>query len=459
MSAWSNNLLTYMDITMLRYKIVSFLALMCSSVSYAGGAEHPVDTQPLQTINFYAGGSIGTDILQDRNAVYDLTETPPAIITEHYTRPATGWAIGPAAGMTMNFNPQFFISGELFYHWTQPKTEVSDTTANNDYTKIKKFREFGISIMPGLHFNQSSLFLRLGLSKALFKRTASSNHTNTRGNNYQRYFSGGHIGLGYRVSLIKRLFLQVDYIYTHYNMQSVLSSNGNGRAFSRDNSNEFLMGLFYQLGRKTTAAAHKTQLHLNALYLGMQGIMNTVMTKRRFSSSFIVHEKTGIHGGKLGLSAGYGHLFRQHLYLAGEITTQGVSNHYLGNLRGTRSKLRDGLRYGLSILPGYVINPSNMIYTRIGWQRGWFKKSGAVNDNFTEGPLFSTYSNGLRLGIGYTTALTSALALNTEYSYVSYRSFRSTNTAGSVITYRPRSYQVMLGLTYRFSVPVRLCWD
>ena len=440
-----------MDITMKTRKgILSLLVLSYSFSAFAGGidpAPHKSTTSQA-SINFYMGGSIGTDILQDRNAVYDLTDTPPSIITEHYTRPATGWAIGPAAGMTMNFNPRLFIAEELFYHWTQPKTELSDSQAN--YTKIKKFREFGMSIMPGLHLNQSSLFLRLGLSKALFKRTASAAYTNARGNNYERYFSGSHIGLGYRVSLIKHLFLQVDYIYTHYNMQSVLSSNGNGRTFSRDNSNEFLMGLFYQLRQKTTAAAHKAQLHLNAMYLGMQGIMNTVMTKRRFSGSFTVHEKTGIHGGKLGLSFGYGHLFKQHFYLAGEITTQGVSNHYLGNLQGTRSKLRDGLRYGLSMLPGYVINPSNMIYTRIGWQRGWFKKSGAVNDNFTEGPLFSTYSNGLRLGIGYTTALTSALALNTEYSYVSYRSFRSTNSAGSVITYRPRSYQVMLGLMYRF---------
>lgn len=209
-------------------------------------------------------------------------------------------------------------------------------------------QEFGLSVMPGMHLNQGSLFLRFGLSKAGFKRTGSATNTSTRADNYKHYYSGAHVGLGYRVHLLRHLFLQADYIYTHYRMHSVLSSDGSTtRTCIRDNSSTALIGLFYQVGRGVNAAANAVKLHLDSFYVGMQGIMNMTSIHGKYATNVIVvDEKAGIHGGKLGMSVGYGHLFDRHFYLAAEISRQGFLNHFKYGRNANIMKQWDGLRYG-----------------------------------------------------------------------------------------------------------------
>ena len=235
-------------------------------------------------------------------------------------------------------------------------------------------------------------------------------------------------------------------------------NQGNGTATKNIhiNSNAFLMGLLYQFGGQANKIASHTALKLQGLYAGLQGIMNA--TSDKFSYGVPGTSKTSwpytIHGGKLGISLGYSQLFLRHLYLAEEFSMQGIINSRERVIpTGTptvAAKVFDGLRYGLSVLPGYAINHNNVVYTRLGWQRAWFKGSGDLNTDRGAGPKFSTHRNGLRLGIGYNAGLTSRLGLNCEYDYTTFKSIR--NTSGtSEFTYKPRSHQMMLGLNYRFA--------
>lgn len=105
------NLLHYMDITMTIKKIViSLLALICSSIVYAGGIERPVDAQHFPVFDAYVGGSAGADIFQERSDEYDLN-TPPALFAEYHNRPAVAPTLGPVVGFDINFIPRFFIVG------------------------------------------------------------------------------------------------------------------------------------------------------------------------------------------------------------------------------------------------------------------------------------------------------------------------------------------------------------
>ena len=309
--------------------------------------------------------------------------------------------------------------------------------------------------MPGIQINQGQLYLRAGLNKALFKRAVDTTTAVFSGGYYKRYVSGFHVGLGYRTHLLNHLYLQTDYIYSQFNRFGFLSGNGNFSKNIHYNSNEFLMGVLYKFGKQANQVASHMTLKLKGLYIGLQGIINITSDKQTFNlpGTIKLYPPRAIHGGKVGMSFGYSQFFAQHYYLAEEISMQGIQNSRLyasgGPKRGT--KMFDGLRYGVSILPGYAINHNNLIYTRIGWQRAWFKVSG---DLYTQppgmGPAFSTYRNGLRLGLGYEAGLTSRLGLNCEYNYVIFKRIRNTSGTTEFI-YKPRSHQMMLGLNYHFS--------
>ena len=435
----------------MKHKTLILGIALCSPViALAGGPGH--QTLQQKPFSFYIGANTGIDVTQRRDQ-----ETNPntgATVYESYNEAAYAWTGGPNAGISFRVNDRFFVDTELFYRWNQGKFKASDSTGA--FNQLSKLREFGASIMPGVRVNQGRLFLRAGLNKALFKRAVDATTANTSGNNYKRYASGFHVGVGYRTHLLNQLYLQTDYIYSQFNQFNYLAGNGSATKNIHINSNVFLMGLLYQFGNQAGKAASHTALKLQGLYAGLQGIMNA--TSDKFTYGVPGTSKTSwpytIHGGKLGISLGYSQLFLQHLYLAEEFSMQGIinsrQNAFPANTPPITAKVSDGLRYGLSVLPGYAINHNNVIYTRLGWQRAWFKGSGDLNTARGAGPKFSTYRNGLRLGIGYNAGLTSRLGLNCEYDFTTFNSIRTTSGT-SEFTYKPRSHQMLLGLNYRFA--------
>lgn len=434
----------------MNYKTLITCTALCSPIiALAGGPDHQVPQQ--KPFTFYVGANTGIDITQRHNQEFNNT---PETTYEGYNEPAYAWTGGPNLGINFKINERFFMETELFYHWNQGKRYTS--RSNSSFNKFSKLREFGASIMPGVRVNQGRLFLRAGLSKALFKRAVDTNTAINSGDNYKRYASGFHVGLGYRTRLLNQIYLQTDYIYSQFNRFGYLSSSGNQSKNIHINSNEFLIGMLYQFGHHTKQATTQTMLKLKGSYAGLQGIMNITSDNMTYgvpgTSKFIVPRS--IHGGKVGVSYGYSQLFAQRFYLAEELSMQGIINDRLYSTGTVRSKMFDGLRYGLSMLPGYAINHNNLIYTRVGWQRAWFKKSGYLDINRGMGPNFNTYRNGLRLGLGYEAGLTSRLGLNCEYDYTTFKSIRTTSGT-SEFTYKPRSHQIMLGLNYRFNIYIK----
>ena len=409
--------------------------------------------------NFYLGANAGGHTTANDQSTYNATTG--ARNSFFNSLAITGWDGGVMTGMELDLTPRFYVANELFYRWMGGKQRrlIPASGANTGY---EEEREYGFSIMPGIKINGSRLYLRAGVSKARFKSWVDKNNLAFRSAPYNgRYMSGVNAGLGYQTPLFDQLFLQADYIYTHYHQSSNRNTAGTIREFDRYSSNEFLMGLLYKFNK--TPASHNTThsaIH-SGVYLGLQGIYND--TKFKYSDIKItgvaVHNDDELmRGGKVGLSLGYNHCFSHYFYLAEELSYQFLQTKLSINSNTSappRSHdVRDGMRLGFSIVPGFAINKANIIYTRLGIEHAKFKNTGwQGSDTMGGGANFHEYKNGFRTGIGYETALTNQLSLNGEYDYTVYKrihtSIADVNST-SDNWYKPRSFQYMIGLKYHF---------
>lgn len=120
--------------------------------------------------------------------------------------------------------------------------------------------------------------------------------------------------------------------------------------------------------------------------------------------------------------AGYGSLLSQSFYLAGELTaTLGT-----GEI-STSNNMKTSYGFGLSALPGFMLNDNTMAFARVGYVKSRFS---SVNKMV----------NGGQFGLGMQTSLTQAMDVRGEYTYTDY------SNAGTVRS--PRADEYTLGLVY-----------
>jgi opacity protein-like surface antigen len=122
---------------------------------------------------------------------------------------------------------------------------------------------------------------------------------------------------------------------------------------------------------------------------------------------------------------GYGMMWDQ-VYGALEIFAHDEAE--LSNHRNDVGSASSTWGYGISVLPGYMINDSVLGYLRLG----------VVSTRFSTGNNSVT---GGQAGFGLQTALSSSWDLRGEYVYSFYNSIRSGN---------PKAQQFNLGLVYKF---------
>lgn len=162
---------------------------------------------------------------------------------------------------------------------------------------------------------------------------------------------------------------------------------------------------------------------------------------------------TGIFG---SLFAGYA-ITRHTFYLASEINanlssaTYKSSNveTYHSNVSKTYYKMNNA--FGISILPGYLLSDTTLLYTRAGYSNAQFKITGndasLGNSNHRK--------NGFRYGLGIKQALSQRVALRMDYSRINYNSTRlatldtlSNFAKNTSIT--PRQQLIELGVVINF---------
>ncbi len=134
-------------------------------------------------------------------------------------------------------------------------------------------------------------------------------------------------------------------------------------------------------------------------------------------------------GVPFNLFAGYGGVVSQSFYLAGEFNAT-LANATVNNSNGNRSTYG----FGVSLIPGVMINESTMAYGRLG----------VVNTHFSN--LNSSNRTGGQFGLGLQTSVTQNVDVRGEYDYVAYQS--KDTVWGS---YAPRQDVFTVGLVYKIN--------
>lgn len=161
-----------------------------------------------------------------------------------------------------------------------------------------------------------------------------------------------------------------------------------------------------------------------------------------------------------GLFAGYGYLFPNRLYLAGEIFGkdngyQKAANATDDSSIGVNMWVQNKMSYGFSILPGVAMNDSTIGYLRFGVVRTNFVShvdaSGSTAPVGLPAATSSNNQTGCQLGLGAKMSVAQNWDVRAEYDHVFYKSFTTPQfIASQAYNIQPQSDEFNLGVAYSF---------
>ncbi len=167
---------------------------------------------------------------------------------------------------------------------------------------------------------------------------------------------------------------------------------------------------------------------------------------------------TGVFG---TLFAGYGGIFRNQFYMAGEINgnlssteSKGFNHEYVHlSFSDTSLKIKNSI--GISVLPGYQFAPATLFYGRLGLT------NSTISQQTSDISLanFSKRTNGFRYGLGIQQGVTDRLAVRMDYSRVDYKkvdtgTFDPVGNVTKTTRLTPVQQLVEFGLVFNFDYPV-----
>lgn len=142
---------------------------------------------------------------------------------------------------------------------------------------------------------------------------------------------------------------------------------------------------------------------------------------------------SAFRGAPLSVLAGYGGAVNDWYYAAAEVNASLLT----GSLSGT-GMLKSSYGYGISVLPGYMLNDHTVAFLRAGLVRTHFSN-------------LDKYSTGGQLGLGLQTSVTQHLDVRGEYDFTAYSAVNTAaKTGGWINSIAPRSDTTTLSLVYKF---------
>lgn len=234
----------------------------------------------------------------------------------------------------------------------------------------------------------------------------------------------------------------------------------------------------------------------NGFYVGAQAGMTTVWSSHDSTSTMTVVKLGGLApsfsvpvsddasniGASGGLHLGYGHVFKR-LYLGGEINgdlqSVNIDSHSIPSAQladsfsTTQFNAKLHNTYGFDLKPGVLLNPSLLLYAKLGVQRSYMDASSSTTfqtiPNVTEETFVgkvddSAHVSGAQGGLGIEKRTAHNFSLYVEDMVTGYSSFSMHNQqaitgtgvrAGSNIdnkaSFKPWSNTLALGVSYYFN--------
>ncbi len=173
--------------------------------------------------------------------------------------------------------------------------------------------------------------------------------------------------------------------------------------------------------------------------------------------NFDARDKTHLSGDGAfaSLFAGYGYSHKR-FYLAGEANVNvssadfESSNIELQHGTSAQTTYKVNQTFGLSVLPGFILNQSTLFYGRLGYVYGNFKIS--TGDTSLKGT--DQKINGFRYGVGVKQLIAKQLSAILEFNQTSYQGtnlYVADGTTKKATYITPTVSQVAIGLVYNFS--------
>lgn len=218
--------------------------------SYKGEVAAPCP-QPLYLKDgFYVGANALYDSYRarlTRSAVFNGTTSGAATNVVAFN----GWGGGVFAGYGMYFNNLYYLAGEVFVDGSSASQSISSTSftsVGNVSTSAKASAgvSWGISVLPGLKLNDSSLgYIRLGYEGARLRGQASASTTipgtpvpAVSGSN-SKWLSGFNYGIGLETAVYQNVSVRGEFNHTGYGSTSVAGASIN------PSDNQYTFGVIY----------------------------------------------------------------------------------------------------------------------------------------------------------------------------------------------------------------------
>lgn len=224
-------------------------------VSYKGEASYKGEPMPApcpQPLILRDGFYVGAEALYDsyRSRVTTVASVAGVAASAVHVIASNGWGGGIFGGYGMYFNNLYYLAGEVFVNGTSATQSVSRTTTDAGVetsinNQINVEATWGISVLPGLKLNDSSLgYIRLGYEQAKIRSqhfaitTVTVPITDANYNNNQ-WQNGFEYGVGIETAVYRNLSVRGEYDHTSFsnNRSSLVSVN--------TSDNQFNLGLIY----------------------------------------------------------------------------------------------------------------------------------------------------------------------------------------------------------------------
>jgi outer membrane immunogenic protein len=223
--------------------------------------------QPLMLRDgFYLGAQVGYDAYRVRAssslAYPALAGAAAGSFAANPVIAENGFAGGIFGGYGMYFSNWYYLGAEVFvngsaasqaqnYSTTTIAAATGNSTSRGGYEKVSTGMSWGISVLPGIKVNDSTLtYIRLGYNQAKLKgqsafgvsqTTVAGVTTSTVSNQSKNQWQGGfNYGLGIETAVYPNVSVRSEYSHTGYNS----FSDANGTSYS-PSDNQMMVSLIY----------------------------------------------------------------------------------------------------------------------------------------------------------------------------------------------------------------------
>lgn len=393
--------------------VVLIPSLLVSSSSYAES----------QFDGFYLGAQVGAEQLNSDN-------TGPRAGGTRKEDDIGGLGVsgGPFLGYGKTFN-RFYFGAELEADFSSSDPSSSRKPGGRRFS-INKEHSFGASGRLGYVLDDNVLLYgRGGFVQTRFDTSLTTDIGATFGQANTE--TGSRFGVGAEIAATPNTFVRLDYTYTNYGGYQVQFTDSTITGTDTFDNDEtlFRVGLLYRFtsiapDAKTMLSRNSKPSDFSGFYLGAQAgaaQLTTNLTGPRASRTAKNDElgNTGFAGGPF---AGYGRTFNKFYFgieLEGNVADiEWVARQEIG---GRLTSVRKKYDVAGTVRGGYLINPSTLVYGRLGVAAARFNTFLRLGD----GRTFDQEDTqiGLRVGVGAEVAATENLFVRLDYIYTRYQDY------------------------------------